>query len=387
MALIIPSWLSQDLHDKVFIYTLSDGENIRYVGKSQGIKALKSRYKSHRDVKRDPYLPKTQWINSLKKEGKEFDLEILEAVSPENWEFHEIYWINQMKAWGFNLLNLAEGGDGQKVGYKPSESAMIKIRAANKLIVEKISKIKPSDYEKVGELYKSGVSCKDIAKTYGVKKSHTVKRVLNRLGLYTFGKSSKEIKKDNIAKGIVSRVVKPRVPPVLINGEKVKRVGWNKGKKTVGTEKNWAVGKTTLAQREEIVDLYKTGKYSMSEIGIMYSIHSTAVRGILKRRGIIGKLLVGVSETHKIAMKATGEFRKGRKIHSEEWKIKFAQISHQKTAGKLIGLIDLWSSGNYSILKLSEKFNVNRNTITQYLKRNGVEHNFYKLKKQLRDGV
>lgn len=51
------------------------------------------------------------WIQSLKKQGLKPVLEVIDEVQ-EDWEIMEQYWISQFKTWGFDLLNLTEGGDG-----------------------------------------------------------------------------------------------------------------------------------------------------------------------------------------------------------------------------------------------------------------------------------
>lgn len=305
MPLVIPDWLTPDLHDKVFIYTLSDGENIRYVGKSHGIDAVKKRFFAHKTGKRDTHLPKTVWVNSLKNKGVEVVMEILEVVDG-NWEQSEIYWIQQLKTWGFNLTNIAEGGDGQQKGYKPSEEALRKNIIKNLEIIDRNSKIKKSEYDSVVEMYKNGVSLREIANKYGVKKTHTVKKILNLLGLYQFkeppihtpkGISRKE--KGVIVKRIVGserEKYSTKPSPKKYHKEKINRPhsswlkgkpSWNKGMKMTD-ENNWTVGKTTIAQRNEIVELYKTRKYSQREIAEMYGIDQSAVGGICRRRGLMG---------------------------------------------------------------------------------------------------
>lgn len=97
-----------------YIYTLEYPEgNIRYVGQS---KDSKHRYYDHlhdAEIGRTPF--KSEWINSLKKEGKLPVLKIWEEVDPSNYEVEKFY-ISLMKSWGFSLLNKTDGGEiGKKV--------------------------------------------------------------------------------------------------------------------------------------------------------------------------------------------------------------------------------------------------------------------------------
>lgn len=93
------------------IYTLKDPETneIRYVGKTNNIG---QRFSAHLNNARKHQIHKKRWIESLKKKKLKPIIEILDIVPIEDWVFWEIYWISQMKSWGYNLINYTEGGDG-----------------------------------------------------------------------------------------------------------------------------------------------------------------------------------------------------------------------------------------------------------------------------------
>jgi len=124
----------------VFIYTLIDPSNneIRYVGKTNSIKkrlychvsrARNGKSKSH----------KNNWIKSLLSKNLKPNIKILEEVAIEFWEESEIYWIEQLRQWGFRLTNVCEGGKGAKTGkrkplskqHKKSISDSVKKRFEN----------------------------------------------------------------------------------------------------------------------------------------------------------------------------------------------------------------------------------------------------------------
>lgn len=106
-----------------FIYTISDElGTIRYIGKSNN---PKNRLYSHLQEKAN--LHKYNWLRLIVKRGFFPIVEIIDEVPVENWEIYEIYWISQFKAWGFNLLNLTEGGEGSG-GYQHSDISKKKMR-------------------------------------------------------------------------------------------------------------------------------------------------------------------------------------------------------------------------------------------------------------------
>lgn len=97
-----------------FIYTLSDASGIRYIGKSNN---PLYRFKVHLKECKLKRTRKEKWIFSLLEKGNKPILEILEEIEDSNWEHAESFWISQFKAWGFNILNGTDGGDGSN-GFK-----------------------------------------------------------------------------------------------------------------------------------------------------------------------------------------------------------------------------------------------------------------------------
>lgn len=91
------------------IYTLAHPETgvIRYVGKANN---LAHRFALH--IRKDEVTAKSKWIQSLKKKGLMPQMEVLDIVPIQDWQFWEIYWIAQLKAWGYTLYNGDNGGLG-----------------------------------------------------------------------------------------------------------------------------------------------------------------------------------------------------------------------------------------------------------------------------------
>ncbi len=96
-----------------FIYTLSTKEepnNIRYIGKTDNPKDRIERHTQPYYLKEGTY--KANWLKSELKKGNTPVLNIIDEVYHDNWQFWESYWIEQFKAWGFNLTNGTSGGEG-----------------------------------------------------------------------------------------------------------------------------------------------------------------------------------------------------------------------------------------------------------------------------------
>lgn len=112
------------------IYTLANpitGE-IRYIGKT--VKTLSQRLTDHiYSVKRESNY-RTNWIKSILKIGYEPLIEPLDTCFWDKSQELETYWIFQFKAWGFNLVNLTNGGEGN-LGLSMSDKHKEKLMKIN----------------------------------------------------------------------------------------------------------------------------------------------------------------------------------------------------------------------------------------------------------------
>ncbi len=101
------------------IYILIDPitNKVRYVGKANNIS---QRYRAHLNRARKHQIHKKNWIESLKREGLKPIIEVIDEVPINEWIFWETYWISQFKAWGFDLINYTNGGDGCTFGNQTS---------------------------------------------------------------------------------------------------------------------------------------------------------------------------------------------------------------------------------------------------------------------------
>ena len=97
--------------ETIKIYTLSDSNGVKYIGKTTNIN--KRLYRHIFDAKTKKILNKRDaWIKSLLMKGEKPIIEVLSETNHDDWAFEEQYWISQFISWGFNLKNMTKGGEG-----------------------------------------------------------------------------------------------------------------------------------------------------------------------------------------------------------------------------------------------------------------------------------
>jgi len=119
-----------------YIYTLSDPEtnDIKYVGKTNN---TSRRFKKHtsKSTLLNENTIKSKWILSLMDRGFLPIFEVLDNGDDNVINDLEIYWISQLKSWGYKLNNMTDGGDGFKGNnnsQKRSEYSRFLIKMNNK---------------------------------------------------------------------------------------------------------------------------------------------------------------------------------------------------------------------------------------------------------------
>jgi hypothetical protein len=98
--------------DKITIYGLFDPVNdqCRYIGRTS--QSLSRRLYQHIRRARKNVNSKSEWINSLLREGLKPSIKIIELVNIYEWQEAERFWIELLHQFGFNLTNLDKGGRG-----------------------------------------------------------------------------------------------------------------------------------------------------------------------------------------------------------------------------------------------------------------------------------
>jgi hypothetical protein len=172
---------------KIYIYTLTDPitKSVKYVGKT---KDLKCRFKKHINESKRKRTYKEKWIDSLVIKGMLPIMDILDIVNELEWSFYEMYWISQMKTWGFELTNGTSGGEGSDgfKGKKHSNETKEKCRIANLkskrtiLVGEKNGRCKLTDIqvEEIKNKVYLGIKKELIALEYNINKKY-INQLLN----------------------------------------------------------------------------------------------------------------------------------------------------------------------------------------------------------------
>ncbi len=174
---------------QVYIYTLSTKEspdNIRYVGYTQNpSKRIKRHINKYYLNQKDH---KARWLKKVIEEGQTPILEIVDVIDKNDWEFWEQYWICQFRGWGFNLTNLAPGGNGgfQKghlntfYGKKHSPEVL-------KIIQNSAPKKAVCMYSKQGNILNEFISIREATKKTGISRTHISRCCNNQPGHNTAG--------------------------------------------------------------------------------------------------------------------------------------------------------------------------------------------------------
>jgi len=213
-----------------YIYTLSDGEKIRYVGKT---KFITKRYQSHINESKNKRTYKEKWINNVLLNNGKIVLEILDICDDDVSNEIESYWINQMKCWGFNLVNSTIGGDGNSpmLGKKHTKESKIKM-----------SKVAKNQSRKIGG-WNKGLKMSDefkqkvkVSSKVRVVSDETKKKISDKLKGYQRGPMSEETK-------------------LKISISKQKKESPNKGKKySDETRKKMSISKLGKKRTKESIE-------------------------------------------------------------------------------------------------------------------------------------
>lgn len=271
MACIRPKDITSEDMDKTVIYTLSCDGDIRYVGKTKSIGTMVCRYKNHLYHKdqRGKNIYKSVWINECRKLGKAVDMEVLEMCERDVWGDREAYWIEQLRAWGYKLTNIAPGG--KNFAY----SSIKHFNRLGKEQKERIVKTTEAERQQIFEIAQDGdLTYAEIGRMFGITAS-SVSSILSIRG-YVFKPSERRIM-DRI------RIAKE-------NGKKL--IGRKSSKETIAkriqTCKDRCVDFGSKLQQDDLDDIksmFLMGK-SLKSIAKKHGVHPKTVRYRVDRMGL-----------------------------------------------------------------------------------------------------
>jgi hypothetical protein len=208
------------------IYTLSDPVTleIRYIGKT--VVPLKYRLSSHIcESKKYNNSYKNSWIRSLLIKNQSPIIELLDTYDKKDWEWVEQYWISQFKTWGFKLVNLTDGGDGNKNQYfsletykKRKETIQRKIKSGEITYKERALKIsKALKGKKVSIKTREKLRQINLGKKYSLEtilkksKGGVLKLSKNNIIIEEYITLTEAALKNNLSKGNISNACTGRV--------------------------------------------------------------------------------------------------------------------------------------------------------------------------------
>jgi len=114
------------------IYTLSDPitKEVKYIGKTKSSLKYRLSQHIHDSLNNGTGTHKKAWIKGLLLKGLLPSIEILDVVKINMcWKNLEQYWIAQFKAWGYDLVNMTAGGDGNQKQIMSEESKLKRSKA------------------------------------------------------------------------------------------------------------------------------------------------------------------------------------------------------------------------------------------------------------------
>lgn len=115
-----------------YIYALMDGDNVRYVGKSDDPNKRLNEHIKY-DYNKKSY--KHNWVRKMLRENKEINFKILEVVPYNIWGEREIYWISKFNS--NNLTNKTIGGEGKNYPESSIKNKNLKITTKTHEILKK----------------------------------------------------------------------------------------------------------------------------------------------------------------------------------------------------------------------------------------------------------
>lgn len=207
---------------KVYVLKCPLSNEVRYVG--QTVKLLSRRYSYHINDKDRTY--KTNWINSLKKQGLLPIIELLEICqSKKMLNEREKYYIKHFKNIGYKLTNTTDGGGGS-LGLTPMKGKKHSLETRLKMSIAQKGKVfSEESRQKIRETLTGRHDCaetrlKKSKSRIGLKHSEETKRKMSKsllgnkrwLGKKHKPETKRKMSKNNRNNGRIKSNALPELP-------------------------------------------------------------------------------------------------------------------------------------------------------------------------------
>lgn len=148
----------------VFIYELVDPITMttRYIGKTNNMQV---RFSKHLYSAKSNKTHVASWIRGLLIKNKTPIMHIVDVVLEQEWEFWEKHYISLYRSWGFDLVNLTDGGSKNRCLNVVCRKAISKRISGKKLSDSHVANIKLALDRRSSEQKQSGI--KALIDKYG----------------------------------------------------------------------------------------------------------------------------------------------------------------------------------------------------------------------------
>lgn len=208
--------------------------NIRYIGQTVGDPRARLRKHISESINKNR-THKESWILSLNKKGTKPIIEVIDEVCFEDIDFWEKHYISLYKSWGFDILNLTDGGQLNKMFSKETRDKIaksLKGRKQSDLTKERRSKSNRIAWsnEDLIESQRNKLLGKSFVERFGEEKAKEIidKIQLSRCDFKLSTESISKISKTLIEKYSNGEIVNPNKIEVVqldLNGNYIKI--WN----------------------------------------------------------------------------------------------------------------------------------------------------------------
>jgi len=206
----------------ILIYSLTCpiSNEVKYVGATRERIGLQKRLTHHICDRFSSINRKNNWIKKLFKLGKRPKIELVDIIPFSEWLFWEMHYISLFKSWGFNLYNIAPGGENPPVlsgNLNPNFGKHLSQETKNKISKKLKGNIIPDEVRKKiskgmkGKI-KSEETIKKLSESKRDKNGKKISGINNNTGeIFIFNSLAEAARQTNIKEGSIRSSVKRKL--------------------------------------------------------------------------------------------------------------------------------------------------------------------------------